>query len=380
MKKNVLRYVIFAAVGVVSMFCSCGGKDVGEDPRFFAPDKFKVVNSAPDTTKVLKLEKLPIEVFGPKMIAVKDSLLVVATNDRTAYGTVVNLNTYQNILRFAPNGRGPNDFGGLWLMNHFFYNDNGDLILDAKSGNKLKSVNLTKSIREQGTFLYESIASDKLYKHPDYFGNTYPVTLGKDRYFILQDISYRDARENKYFPPKYILKEPEGQYEFSPFPECVTSQYERNVPYSVYNSKLRIRPDLKKVVEVMSTMECINIIDIKSKKILAVIDEQGRRFMDFYQTEDLMSLARGGLYDADVSDKYIVALHNDLSILDTYSSPDKLWPAIKIYDWEGNFIAGAKLPKGARINQIAFDGEKNIAYFFDAEEQFYRCDLSELLK
>ena len=113
---------VYTILFIMSLYlCSCGSKDVGEDPRFFAPDKFKVVNSTPDTTKVLKLEKLPIEVFGPKMIAVKDSLLVVATNDRTAYGTVVNLNTYQNILRFAPNGRGPNDFGGLWLMNHFFY-------------------------------------------------------------------------------------------------------------------------------------------------------------------------------------------------------------------------------------------------------------------
>ena len=89
-------------------------------------------------------------------------------------------------------------------------------------------------------------------------------------------------------------------------------------------------------------------------------------------SNDFLTLVKGGLYDTDVSNKYIVALHNDLSIIDTYSSPDKLWPSIKIYDWEGNFIVGAKLPKGMRINQIAFDGEKNIAYFFDAEEKFYR--------
>ena len=65
------------AIAASILLCSCGSKNVGEDPRFFAPDKFKVVNSTPDTTKVLKLEKLPIEVFGPEEICVKDSLLIV---------------------------------------------------------------------------------------------------------------------------------------------------------------------------------------------------------------------------------------------------------------------------------------------------------------
>ena len=70
-------------------------------------------------------------------------------------------------------------------------------------------------------------------------------------------------------------------------------------------------------------------------------------------SNDFLTLVKGGLYDTDVSNKYIVALHNDLSIIDTYSNLDKLWPSIKIYDRERDFIAGAKLPKGMRINQIA---------------------------
>lgn len=71
-------------------------------------------------------------------------------------------------------------------------------------------------------------------------------------------------------------------------------------------------------------------------------------------SNDFLTLVKGGLYDTDVSNKYIVALHNDLSIIDTYPNPDKLWPSIKIYDWKGDFIVGAKLLKGVRINQIAF--------------------------
>ena len=46
-------------------------------------------------------------------------------------------------------------------------------------------------------------------------------------------------------------------------------------------------------------------------------------------SNDFLTLVKDGLYDTDVSNKYIVALHNDLSIIDTYSNPDKLWPSIK---------------------------------------------------
>ena len=122
---------IFVLMGL--LLCSCGSKDVGEDPRFFAPDKFKVVNSTPDTTKVLKLEKLPIEVYGPQDICAVDSLLFVRTMDPDKLITIVNLNTNQAIIKIAPIGRGPNDFLECIMNNHFFYNDDGDLVIDRKS-------------------------------------------------------------------------------------------------------------------------------------------------------------------------------------------------------------------------------------------------------
>ena len=50
---------IFVLMGL--LLCSCGGDKVAEDVRYFAPDKFKVVNSTPDTTRVLKTELIQLD-------------------------------------------------------------------------------------------------------------------------------------------------------------------------------------------------------------------------------------------------------------------------------------------------------------------------------
>ena len=64
---------IFVLMGL--LLCSCGSKEVVERvDTFFTPDEYKIVQPVVDTTKMLTLEELPIEVFGAQSIAKVRSL------------------------------------------------------------------------------------------------------------------------------------------------------------------------------------------------------------------------------------------------------------------------------------------------------------------
>ena len=365
------------------LLCSCGGDKVTEDARFFSPDKFKVVNSTPDTTKVLKLEKLPIEVFGPEELSVKDSLLIVKTMARDKKLTIVNLNNNQIIARLAPEGRGPNDFFGCTPNQHFFYNDKGDLIMEVNDVEYLKAINISRSLREEGTFLEYSQKFKDIYKNIN--GNNHGFktlfAYGDGNYFIKHDISYRDAREGKYFPPKYIVKSPDSQLDIETYPESIESEQFSGLSQamSVYSSTVRIKPDYSKAVDITSGPDYINIIDLKTGDVTAVAEDGGCRYADYAGSGDVPKFKRN-IFSFGVSDKYIVALGNGA---DYYQTPEgrRRWPSIKVFDWKGNLVASAMLPKGLYPDKFAFDSDNNLAYFFVRQtEEFYRCDLSEFIK
>jgi hypothetical protein len=56
------------------------------------------------------------------------------------------------------------------------------------------------------------------------------------------------------------------------------------------------------------------------------------------------------------------------------------WASLRLYDWEGNFIKAAQLPK-IGVDKMAYDVNRKTAYFLNChEEKIYRCDLSEFME
>ena len=70
-------------------------------------------------------------------------------------------------------------------------------------------------------------------------------------------------------------------------------------------------------------------------------------------SNDFLTLVKGGLYDTDISNIYSCIAQRLVNNRHLPQSRQTL-ALDKIYNWEGNFIVGAKLPKGMIINQIAF--------------------------
>ena len=368
---------IFVLMGL--LLCSCGSKEVVERvDTFFTPDEYKIVQPVVDTTKMLTLEELPIEVFGAKKIAVKDSLLFTTTTNEKAFGSIVNLNTNNIVAQVAPLGRGPGDFNILLTPKQFWYNENGELIVNAYDSRALKPINITKSIEDKGSFVeYDKKFSD-IYKYEQGFADRIALKLGNEEYFIFQNISYRDARENKFFPARYIIKTPNEQYDFDIYKDVPTSEDDEMLPTKLEGRIVLIKPDCRKVVDISGPLDYINIINIEQRKVTSIIEPTTPCY-DKLGNMDLFTNLKNGVLDADVTDKHILILY-DGRTRDDIIAKKQATISLRVYDWNGNFIRAAKLPQMI-INQMAVDGENNIAYFLNRhEEKFYRCDLSELLK
>ena len=371
------RNFIFVLMGL--LLCSCGSKEVVKRvDTFFTPDEYKIVSPCVDTTKMLTLEELPIEVLGAQDIAVKDSLLFVVTTDKTAYGSIVNLNTNKVVARVAPKGRGPSDFMYLDTDKQFLYNDKGELIIATDDSDALKPINITKSIKEQGSYIEYSKEFSDIYEFEYSFASRFILDLGNDEYFILQNTSYRDAREGKFFPPRYIIKTKAEQYDFDIYKDVPTSQEDDMFAKRMSGRNVRIKPDRTKVVDVNGRMDYINIIDVKSRKVLSVIEPNTPCF-DEVGKMDMYATLKDGAIDVDVTDKYILTLYDGRTMNDVYNRKQK-WASLRLYDWEGNFIKAAQLPK-IGVDYMAYDENSKTAYFLDRQfEKFYRCDLSEFMK
>ena len=371
-----IRFIIYTAIITL---CSCGSKEVVERvDTFFTPDEYKIVSPCVDTTKMLTLEELPIEVLGAQNIAVKDSLLFVVTTDKTAYGSIVDLNTNKVVARVAPKGRGPSDFMYLDTDKQFWYNDKGELIIATDDSDALKPINITKSIKEQGSYIEYSKEFSDIYEFEYSFASRFILDLGNDEYFILQNTSYRDAREGKFFPPRYIIKTKAEQYDFDIYKDVPTSQEDDMFAKRMSGRNVRIKPDRTKVVDVNGRVDYINIIDIESRKVLSVIEPNTPCF-DEVGKMDMYATLKDGAIDVDVTDKYILTLYDGRTMNDVYNRKQK-WASLRLYDWEGNFIKAAQLPK-IGVDYMAYDENSRTVYFIDRQiEKFYRCDLSEFME
>lgn len=367
---------IFVLLGL--LLCSCGSKGVVERvDTFFTPDEYKIVRPTVDTTKTLTLEELPIEVMGTRDIAAKDSLLFVVTSNKAAFASIVNLNTNRVVAQVAPAGRGPGDFLYVITPKQFWTNKKGELIIGVFDRLAYKPINITKSIREQGSFVEFSKPYEEIYNAERGHGEKVVITL-KNQYFIFQNISYRDAREEKFFPPRFIIKTKDEQYDFDIYKDIPTSEDDSMLPFKLSGRNVRVKPDLTKVVEVNGRLDYINIIDIERRYVTSIIEPSTPR-LDEVGKMDLFAALKDGAIDVSVTDEHILILYDGRTKDDMLNGMHKL-ASLRLYDWNGNFIKAMRLPQ-IGVDKMAYVESSKTAYFLDIqEEKFYKCDLSEFMK
>ena len=138
-------------------------------------------------------------------------------------------------------------------------------------GIKTKVVNLSKSIIRDNCVLEDIL--DQKYKRYEFF------KISQDKYFVRQGVIYEDARDNIFFPPKFVIIEKQKLKEIDLYPMLINSS-DYPVLMMTYGSTTKMAPNKEKVVEALAYIDIINIIDIKNATVIGLKEKKCYGFSD----------------------------------------------------------------------------------------------------
>ena len=331
---------------------------------YYAPDEIKYVNTQ-NIHDSLEAKILPISVFVPQQIAFIDSFLIILTKNPSEFISIVNTQNDSLIANFCVEGRGPNEYLVPYTLKQFDSNKAGDRLLYITDNyNVVKAFNITQSIYKN-----EAVCEPAI---PINTSTADPFFLAQGATFLKQHVTYNDPRDYIFFPPSYIIKNNSNTKKYHIFPDILKNPTVRALPLFLYDAVTRIKPDLTKIVDAMSYLDNLNIIETSSGKCLGITEQNSCPFEDLvYSNEgELLKRLKYGVLDICVTNEHIIMLYDGRFADAVEKQTEELKPILKIFNWEGDFLCAYQLSEPLR--GIAYDENHKTLYGFDMKENFYK--------
>lgn len=352
----------------ITMVFSC--RDVKDSDHFSG----EIVEFS-DLADMIEIQPRTIELDGvyDGLIAVYDSLVFFWSHKyRDAWYSVFNLNNNQHLGFFIPSGEGPNEVLRVVPITQFF-TENNELktLLYAFSDNKLVTWNITKSL-EQNETIYDTIIpyNWQTEKHIIPFKDMFYA--GEDSLFVYRHPAETDEEPTLPLIELRTISSNERIDQISVFKNSIANKESMVYTNDFFFTDNSYKPDGTKVVQTMSRLGQINIIDLKSHQVKGYRMKNTDDFSIFYGT---MEGSKYYYYRVASNNDYIFALWlgKSLDILPEIYEPD----IIHVFDWEGNFIKKIKL--AVPIREMWLDQVNNLLYGYnEVEEKLYCYNINEI--
>jgi hypothetical protein len=303
-------------------------------------------------------------IYTGSMIA-HDSLLFFTSHKYPDYtGLTFNIKTGKTISRSLLKGKGPGGFVTPVLLEQletdssiclwvYDWGKSKCTLINLIDGSQVKETDVSKLPNEREMITGIFILNDSL---------LLSCNQGEDLYF----------NENTLLPPLYRILNYRNNSEIAVYEVYNRFKYNSNVidPQSCLFSLDRIKPDKTKLAMPMENFRQINIMDIKTGKVVGYKVENTPEF-DILRKGSQTEI-KSYYTETKVDDELIYA-----SIYDEKSI------SIDVFDWEGNFKRVLILDlDNNEISCIAFDRINRFIYalLVGEEETVYRYDVSYLYK
>lgn len=364
MKKLICRYLGSLMCFLIA-FSSCENKST------FLFDT-KEVDYISDSKPLIKGSDVSLEILGVDRVFVCDTLLMFTTNDPSGMLQIFNKNTLSPIAKLATQGRAKNEFISISNTNWQYYYRDGDLIIPFIDNYCfLKEINISQSILQGHTVIASDVSEcintadgsfvlldddlnnrfECLFPHPDavLIDNLVPVS------YSIHNCEDQSFKEIRVFPKMM---------------EC-----ERKIDLDTYyKNRLSKHPTKNIVVQPFGLLDYILFFDFENKHNFAIHNQGSRSFSEVVPsvTLDTPSYFSGHCFSS-TKDFFML-----LYFADQYSIKSNSLPELLVFDWDGNYLGGAKL--GNYINSMSYDSINQILYgvsYF--EEKIFTFDLSILM-
>lgn len=326
------------------------------------------------TGNIIEGKPLNIDILGSREILICDTLLLVTTDNPNGQLKVYSLNSYEELANLCTKGRAKNEFIEPYLISRNYELKDGHISLWLTDNiTTMKKVDITESIKKQSTVILQKDICMSGSK-----GNFVLIDNDVKKRFVYKK-SKEDIVENGIFSVPTYSTEIDGETsrELIVYPKIMDS----GIPgyqYYNYNGKLYKHPDKNLVFQALQKMDYILFFDLDNKKNWA-IHQKGSLSFDDVILADTKELNYYHFSHLDYNSDYIMFLYvaGDYSKnVENYGVDSK--PELLIFDWDGNYLAGAKL--SLPVSRIAFDKRRQILIGLDFnDDKFYSFDLTDLI-
>lgn len=305
------------------------------------------------------------------MIAVYDSLLMCwEPRYQGFFLNLFNVDTGKNIGYFCPKGKGPNEFSNINPVYQLFRKDGDIMTVFCADSKYLVFWNVTESLRMNET-VYDTIIQNK--REAGLF------------FFYMPDNSLLNLRAAEFTSigesttPYYERYSLEKDEKVINIPIYKSEYVRRNSVVEpvgrFFNTWDAIKPDGTKVVQAMSFLPQLNIIDTRIGKVDGYRIKGGP---DYSLLETNMKALTRFYTSVQADDKYIYATYwgkKSWGGGSETSMPE--FDQIHVFDWNGNLLYRIKTDQSFFITWL--DTKRNLLYTRDWNtDEIYYLDLKEL--
>lgn len=326
------------------------------DNKYFRGEIVNINSSATSTNEVtLKTLELYGDNYG--WPAAHDSLLIFF-NPKLGehFYQVFNIDTGKEIGHYCKRGNGPHEYSALGPI-HQLFTENGDLktLLFAPNESKIIKWNITKSIFNKTTIIE---------KEYDYLWRKENAQICYEQVFRLdEDTILAELRSGVMYNgdislPKYqrrTLSSNKLIEEYTAYKRVIDNDESIFIPEALLFSFDALKPDGTMLVQAMSHLPQLNIINLKNDSIKGVRTELSDGFR---RLEKKKVSIKNYFTRIQVDEDRIFAayLGEDISDSKTYILPKTLY----VFNWEGKLLNRIKVNEG--IREMWFDPIRKVLY------------------
>jgi hypothetical protein len=333
---------------------------------------------APDKISKVELKKIQLE-DEPYTgnFAVYDSLIIFRIMQLPDhFFSIFNLHSGRFIGNFCEKGNGPEEFvsvGDIFQL----YEENNEIktILVIPPLEKLAVWNITQSVNQQRT-VYDTIVHFPIDKEHNYAPYLYAFRLNPQEVMVYLQGVFLTSSGDQALPPCYQKREIfTGKLikNYDLYTGTVHNDNKIISTSSYYNSIDCIKPDGTKIVQGMSLLSQINILEIDSAKYSGYRMKGTPDFSVLY-TDNKDVRHYYGRIQAD--NQYIYALYSGNLLPSSPQEPYQFAHHIHVFDWDGKFVR--ILDVNYPIRSMWLDTLNGVFYFIDAKtDDLYYCALTE---
>lgn len=286
---------------------------------------------------------------------------------------VFNLNTREEVGRFCPKGNGHGEYGPVGPL-YDFYVEGGAVktwVFEANE-EKLHLWNITESPAKQSTVMEKHA---KLPWRNENGGACFKHILIKDSNTVYAQVQSMAINKKEATLPYYQvwnLQEGRKQAEIHVFKKTIANKDIEYLAASFSYSNDAIKPDGSRIVQAMTDVPQLNIIDTETGTVKAFHLGDGMRLPDLESAKELNTYFTTICADDD----YIYTVYyGDIWNYDDVNNVNKIY----VFDWNGHLVS--RVTTKHCIEQIAMDESKKVLYTTSPmDEKLHYIETYELLR